>query len=212
MSVEHRIQSIDEKPLPPKISPQWKTGIRVLGIAESFNREDPKSIVAGVVMRGDFRIDGFGLCRPVVGGTDATASLISLYNRLDRPDIRAWMLGGSVISWFNIVDIVTLHESTEIPVVSVSYNPSEGIKKYLKEYFPKDWEDRFRLMDTAGPREEVTLSTGHQVFLTFTGVSKTRARQLVDRFTLDGKIPEPIRVARIEAAGLHRDLGHFAEL
>jgi len=208
LNEQYNIQTIEETQS-PITTPQWKTGVRVLGIAESFNREDTKSIVAGVVMRGDYRIDGFGVCRPHVGGTDSTTSLISLYQRLDRPDIRAWMLGGSVISWFNIVDIVALHETTEIPVVSVSYNPSEGIKKYLKEYFPKDWKKRLQLMETVGPRVEVTLRTGHPVFLTFTGISKARAKQLVDQFTLDGKIPEPVRVARIEAAGLHRDLEQF---
>ena len=206
MNDSHKIPTIDDAVSPPVTTPPWKTGIRVLGIAESFNRDDTKSIVVGVVMRGDFRIDGFGICRPTVGGNDSTASLISLYKRLERPDIRSWMLGGSIISWFNIVDILALHEATEIPVVSVSYNPSEGIKKYLKEYFPKDWKERMNLMDTIGPREEVILRTGHSVFLTFTGISKTRAKQLVDQFTLDGKIPEPVRVARIQAAGIHRDL------
>ena len=124
MNEQHNLQIFEETPL-PITTPQWKTGVRVLGISESFNRGDTKSIVAGVIMRGDYRIDGFGVCRPIVGGTDSTTSLLSLYQRLDRPDIRAWMLGGSVISWFNIVDIVALHEATKIPVVSVSYNPSE---------------------------------------------------------------------------------------
>ncbi|TFG99397.1 DUF99 family protein [Candidatus Thorarchaeota archaeon] len=207
MNDEHRIQQY-ETPA-PTISPQWKTGVRVLGVAESFNRDDEKSIVTGVVMRGDFRIDGFGMCQPTVGGMDSTKSLISLYHRLDRPDIRAWMLGGSVISWFNIVDIVELHEITQIPVVCVTYNPSEGIEKYLKEYFPTDWNERLQIMERAGPRLEVTLRTGHTVYLSVSGLSKTRAKQLVDQFTLDGKIPEPIQVARIEAAGLHRDIRHY---
>ena len=211
MTEKHRIQPINGPP-PPITTPQWKAGVRVLGVSESFKPEDAKSTVAGVVMRGDFRIDGFGFCRPAVGGTDSTASLLSLYQRLERPDIRAWMLGGSVISWFNIIDIVELHKATDIPVVSVSYNPSEGIKKYLKEYFPTNWEERLQTMENVGPRMEVTLRTGHQVFLTVSGLSKTRAKQLVDQFTLDGKIPEPIRVARIEAAGLHRDLGQFDDL
>jgi endonuclease V-like protein UPF0215 family len=208
MNEQYNIQTIEDS-VPPITTPQWKTGVRVLGIAESFTRDDSKSLVAGVVMRGDFRIDGFGVCRPDVGGSDSTESLISLYQRLDRPDIRAWMLGGSVISWFNIIDIIALHETTELPVVSVSYNPSEGIENYLKEYFPEDWKERLTLMETVAPRVEVTLRTGHTVFLTFTGTSRTRAKQLVDQFTLDGKIPEPIRVARIEAAGLHRDLDQF---
>ncbi|TFG27883.1 DUF99 family protein [Candidatus Thorarchaeota archaeon] len=205
MKERHKIPTL-ETPEPPVISPPWKSGVRVLGIGESFNREDTKSVAAGVVMRGDFRIDGFGICRPTVGGMDSTSSLISLFERLERPDVRALMLGGSVISWFNIIDIVELHCVTDIPVVSVTYNPSEGIEKYLKEYFPSDWEQRLQILQRAGDRLEVTLRTGHVVYLSVSGISKIRAKQLVDQFTLDGKIPEPIRVARIEAAGLHRDL------
>jgi len=208
MKEKHKIPKIDEA-TPPVISPPWKSGVRVLGIGESFNREDKKSVVAGVVMRGDFRVDGFSVCRPTVGGTDSTSSLISLFERLERPDVRALMLGGSVISWFNIVDIVELYDATGVPVVSVTYNPSEGIEKYLKEYFPDDWKMRVKKLERAGSRMEVTLRTGHEVYLSISGFSKTRAKQLVDQFTLDGKIPEPIRVARIEAAGLHRDLDHL---
>jgi endonuclease V-like protein UPF0215 family len=208
MNEGHKIPTID---IPETLvsSPPWKAGVRVLGIGESFNRDDEKSVVAGVVMRGDFHIDGFGVCRPIVGGTDSTDSLISLYQRLERPDVRAIMLGGSVISWFNIVDIIELHSETGVPVVSVTYNPSEGIEKYLKEYFPSDWKQRNQILERAGKRMEVTLRTGHEVYLSASGFSKTRAKQLVDQFTLDGKIPEPIRVARIQAAGLHRDLDHL---
>jgi len=205
MTEKHKIPLFEVSD-PSIISPPWKSGVRVLGIGESFNREDKKSVVVGVVMRGDFRIDGFSVCRPTVGGTDSTTSFISLFERLERPDIRAFMLGGSVISWFNIVDIVDLHSATDVPIVSVSYNPSAGIEKYLKEYFPEDWEQRLQILKRGGTRKEITLRTGHQVYLSVAGLSMTRAKHLVDQFTLDGKIPEPIRVARIEAAGLHRDL------
>ena len=207
MNERHRVQSLETTL--QGVTPQWKTGVRVLAIAESFNREDKQSVVAGVVMRGDFRTDGFGICRPTVGGTDSTSSLISLFQRLERPDIRAWMLGGCVISWFNIIDIVELHEATGVPVVCVTYNPSEGIEKYLKEYFPIDWKQRLQIMERCGARMDFTLGTGHPVYLTVSGLSKTRAKQLVDKFTLDGRVPEPIRVARIQAAGIHRDLGQI---
>ena len=39
-----------------------KTGLRCLGIAESFIKGVSKrSILVGVVMRGDFKIDGFNI-------------------------------------------------------------------------------------------------------------------------------------------------------
>jgi endonuclease V-like protein UPF0215 family len=184
----------------------WKTGIRVIGISESFKKSQSKSIVVGIIMRGDYRIDGFGVCHPIIGGTDSTESLVKLYQRLGRQDIRAWVLGGSVISWFNIVDIVELHRSTEIPVVCITYHPSEGIEKYLKEYFPQDWKSRLAILEKAGERTPINLDTGHEAFLTAAGMGVNRAKRLLDLFTIDGRIPEPVRVARLVASGIHRDI------
>jgi endonuclease V-like protein UPF0215 family len=184
----------------------WKKGVRVFGVAESFEKNELRSIMAGVVMRGDLRIDGFGVCTPEIGGTDSTTELISLYNRLNRRDIRVWLLGGSVISWFNIVDIFALHKITKTPVISVSYHPSNGIEKFLQEYFPLDWKLRLDILERAGEREIIELSTGYSLYLSTAGVSINRARKLLDKITVDGRVPEPIRVARTIAAGLHRDL------
>jgi endonuclease V-like protein UPF0215 family len=184
----------------------WKTGVRVIGVSESFKKAHSKSIVVGVIMRGDYRIDGFGVCHPMIGGTDSTESFVKLYQRIGRQDIRAWMLGGSVISWFNVVDIVELHRITEIPVVCVTYNPSEGIERYLKEYFPQDWKTRLAILEKAGERTPISLDTGHEAFLTTAGVGVNRAKRLLDLFTIDGRIPEPVRVARLVAAGLLRDI------
>ena len=117
------------------------------------------------------------------------------------------MLGGCIISWFNVVDSIRLHEATGVPVVCLSYNPSEGIEKFFKEYFPDDWRSRIELMDRGGHRTEVALKTGHSVYLTTSGITLDQARQLVDQFTLDGRVPEPIRVARIIAAARRRDRG-----
>ena len=56
-------------------SKQWKDGVRVVGVAESFEKKDKFSYVAGVIMRGDLKIDGFGFCTPEVGGLDATEKI-----------------------------------------------------------------------------------------------------------------------------------------
>ncbi len=203
MGTSYKIQTTDQ--ITPQQSSQWKPGTRVLGISESFTKDVAHSIVAGVVMRGDYRIDGFGFCRPTIGGSDATSLLLDLYNRLGRQDIRAWMLGGNIISWFNIIDINEIFKVTNIPVVCVTYNPSEGIEKYLREYFADSWQYRLEKIDEMGERKEIMLTTGHLVYLTCAGLSVIRAKQLIDLFTIDGRIPEPIRVARIIAAGLFRD-------
>jgi len=183
----------------------WKKGVRVLGVSESFDKDDTRSVVAGVVMRGDLRIDGFSVCTPSIGGKDSTEEFTMMFNRLNRRDIRAWLLGGSVISWFNIVDIHELYERTRTPVICISYHPSDGIEKYLKEYFPDDWQTRLDLLEKTGGRKTIQLQTGHSLYLSVAGIGHIRARNLVDKLTIDGRVPEPVRVARTIASGLHRD-------
>ena len=190
---------------PSENTSSWKRGVRVLGVAESFEKDQSYSVLAGVVMRGDLRIDGFSVCTPTIGGHDSTDQLVSMFIHLNRKDIRAWILGGSVISWFNIVDIISLYERTETPVICISYHPSEGIEKYLKEYFPEDWKLRQDVLERTGVRTSIQLKTGHTLYLSVAGVSVPNARNLLNRMTLDGRVPEPVRVARTIAAGLHRD-------
>ncbi len=201
MSSTHRLDTSS----PTDVTIGWKKGVRVLGVAESFEKSESRSIMAGVVMRGDLRIDGFSVCTPTIGGNDSTDALVSMFNRLDRKDIRAWMLGGSIVSWFNIVDISALHESTNTPVICVSYHPSEGIEKYLEEYFPDDWKIRLGLLERTGDRKRIQLGTGHSLYISVSGIGVSRAKNLLDKLTIDGRVPEPVRVARTIAAGLHRD-------
>ena len=202
MNQVHRIKPLDS----PEDTSSWKRGTRVLGVAESFKKSDKNSVVVGLVMRGDIRIDGTGVCRPTVGGSDSTDELISMYHRLRRSDIRAWMLGGSAISWFNIIDLVSLHERTGVPVACVTYHASEGIEKYIREYFPSEWEKRLAVLERAGDRTLVPLRSGYSVYINNVGMSLEKAQRLVDLFTLDGRVPEPIRVARLLAATLRQDL------
>lgn len=61
-----------------------KTGLRALGIAESFMRTRPCSILAGVVMRADLRVDGLGYARATVGGDDATGAVLEIFRELER--------------------------------------------------------------------------------------------------------------------------------
>ena len=87
-----------------------KPALRVLGIAESFVRSSPISILAGVVMRADLRVDGLAYARATVGGDDATEAILDIYQQLDRTDVNALLLSGLAISWFNIIDIREVSE------------------------------------------------------------------------------------------------------
>lgn len=172
--------------------------MRVLGIAESFVRSTPQSTLAGLVMRGDLRIDGVALAEITVGGMDATEGVLSIYRKLNREDINILMLSGNVISWFNIIDPERVHRGTGLPVISVTYEESDGLERYLEEYFPGDTE-RLRKYRALGERSTLRLKTGYDIFVRAHGISLKEARTVLNRFTLEGRIPEPVRVARLIA-------------
>jgi endonuclease V-like protein UPF0215 family len=175
-----------------------KPALRVLGVAESFVRSCPKSILAGVVMRADLRVDGFAFARATVGGDDATKAVIEIYEDLDRSDVNALLLSGAAVSWFNIIDIQEVFERMETPLVCLTYEESPGLEEYIREYFPRP-EEKLRRYERLGAREPVRLKTGYEVYVRVLGASAEEARILLNKFTMDGRIPEPVRVARLAA-------------
>ncbi len=180
----------------------WKRGVRVLGVAESFAKKEKFSWVVGVVMKPNLFIDGVKFVNLTVGGLDGTEKIIKLIKKFNRNDIRVLMFNGCVISWFNIISLPEIYEEFRIPLVCVTYNESEGLEKFLKEYFPSSYKQRLKLYLENGPREKVKLKTGKEVFLRFLGLNREEAAELVNLFTVQGKKPEPLRVANLIAREL----------
>ena len=179
-----------------------KKGTRALGIAESYSGRE-RSVVCGVSMRKDRNIDGIRFSPVTVGGLDATDAVISLVRDFGRRDFNVLLLGGCVISWFNIVDLGEVARITEIPVICVTYEDSEGLLPDLMYHFPND-EQRLSLYRRLGDRTPVLLKTGQTIFIRPFGIPVHEAGILCDQFTIEGKIPEPIRIARLTARGFMR--------
>ena len=179
-----------------------KRGIRALGIAESFSGRT-SSTMAGVVMRKDLRIDGIALATLTVGGTDATGAVLGIIASLARRDINLAMLSGSVIAWYNILDPEAISERTGLPLIVVTYEDSGGLEGDIAHHFPGD-EDRLRAYRKLGERLPVDLGEGSRVFIRPFGISPEDAGRVLRDFTRDGKVPEPVRVARLVARAAMR--------
>lgn len=176
-----------------------KKAIRALGIAESFKKSEKQSILAGVVMRSDLVIDGVTYANATVRGDDATDAVVKLYTNLDRTDINFVMIGGLIISMYNIIDPARLHERLKVPIIAVTFEESEGLDMHIRRAFPTAWESKIEAYHKLGAREEVKLKTGHSIFLRVEGVDLKDAKQVMNKFLLQGAVPEPIRVARLVA-------------
>lgn len=179
----------------------YKRGLRVLGIAESFRRSGLRSILAGVVMRVDCEIDGVAVDSANVGGLDATDAIFRIFEKLDRDDINLILLNGAVISWFNIIEIDKVFDELNLPIIAVTYETSEGLETYIKEYFGacEDFDERMRRYRGLGERCEVILKNGYNVWVRTAGISKEDATTILNRVTRHGRIPEPVKVARLIA-------------
>jgi hypothetical protein len=182
-----------------------KKGIRVLGIAESFRRDQEKSVLAGIVMRSDFFIDGIGFTHITVGGMDATEGVLRIFESLQRDDINVMMLNGCVISWFNIVDIKEVYNRLRIPLICVTYEESEGLEEHIARHFEAHERDsRIEAYRRLGDRVPVELQDRFEVLIRFWGIEKAEAGALLKKFNVQGKVPEPLRVAKIAARAVLR--------
>src|SRR5574341_899977 len=147
-----------------------KKGLRGLAIAESFKENEKISHLAGVVMRLDFIIDGFVFGYSTIEGNDATDAILQMHQKLNRDDISFVMISGLIISMYNIVDIKKIWSQLKI-----------------EEYH------------NLGQRTKISLHTGHDVFVRIEGCTMDEAKSLLNAMTLQGAVPEPLRVAQMLA-------------
>ena len=177
-----------------------KKGIRALGIAESFRvGQSNRSVLAGVVMRSDLVIDGFVFGSSTLEGNDATDAVVKMYKTLKRNDINVVILGGAVLSLYNIINLDEVGSETNLPVICVTFEESEGLEETIKNHFPDRWRSKLKTYSKLGERNRVNLKTGYHVFIRNHGIYSEIATKVLDKFTVQGAIPEPIRVARLMA-------------
>ncbi len=182
-----------------------KKGLRGLAIAESFTQNSKKSVLAGVVMRRDFVIDGFVFGNATIEGNDATETILSMFEKLNRPDISYLLISGIIISMYNIVDLKKISETLGIPVIGVTYEDSQGIDDAIKHHFPDSYESKLKEYNELKDREKITLHTSYDVYVRKEGCEVSDVQQLLDDITLQGSFPEPLRVAQLLAKTLLLD-------
>lgn len=182
-----------------------KKGIRVLGIAESFKKNSICSTLAGIVMRRDLIIDGMIFGNVTIEGNDSTKNILSMYRSLKRNDINCIMVDGLVISMYNIIDGKELQESTDVPVIAITFKDSEGLEGAINHHFHNDSKMKLEQYHKLCQRDKILLKTGKSLFIRYWGISLKEATTVVNSFTLQGSVPEPIRIAKIAARACIRN-------
>jgi len=134
-----------------------------------------------------------------VDGLDVTDRILEVAYPLRR-GISAVLLHGLPYAGFNIVDAPRLSRELKRPVVAVlSAEPRpQAVQAALQRHF-SDWEQRVQLLQAAGAPMPLELSPSSVVYFQAVGVDPAWGEALIRSLVVFGKIPEPLRIARLIA-------------
>lgn len=170
----------------------------VIGFDDAPFAPDFRGDVAlvGAVFAGA-RLEGVVRDRVRRDGVNSTRVIVALVRRCRfREHLQAVMLQGIAVAGFNVVDINLLWRELGLPVVVVSRRRPDwdAVRRALLEKVPGG-RRKWRLIQAAGPP-----AAASGVWIQRTGISLERARELVGRLAVHGRIPEPLRTAHLIAS------------
>ncbi len=172
-----------------------KHGIRGISIAESYSASAATSTLAGIIMRNDLLLDGFVFDAIKVTGDDSTDTILKMCR--SRCDVSYVITWGSILSRYNIVDVCSISESLNIPVLAISDTHHKDISSTLPP-------EKLHIYNALPDRHTVHLHTGHTLDVHVSGCTIHETRRLLNRITIQGRIPESIRLARILASSIRQ--------
>ncbi len=180
-----------------------KDQIRAMGIDDApFEFSDKEVMVVGTVTRAPNYLEGVLSTTVEIDGTDATNRLIEMINGSKfKEQIKVIFVDGAALGGFNLVDLEKLNYGTKIPCVSVSRERPDfqEIKKAMKGHFD-DWEKKYMQIKKGELHEIKTKDS--PIYVQKEGVDIRTVKRLLGLFTMQGRLPEPIRLSHIIASGV----------
>jgi hypothetical protein len=178
--------------------------VRVLGVDDSYfvPHSSGRVPVVGVVMRLSGYIDGFLVRSVEIDGVDATESIVDMFNSKYGKDIRVVMTQGITMGGFNIIDMNFLHALTGVSVIVISRKQPDfaAMKTALRQNFV-DWESRYELLKQ---NEMYRVKNGDgEIWVQSAGISLPDVKEILQKSTIRGTIPEPVRLAHLIASALY---------
>ena len=181
-----------------------KKEIRIIGIDDGhFERNEKEALVVGVVMRCKFSVDGVLSTKVGVDKLDSTEKIANMINNSrHKQQLRIIMTNGITFAGFNILDIKKLSEITSLPVIVIMRKKPDlkEIKRVLMKNFD-DWKKRWKIIEKAGKIKKVKINN-HFLFFQCSNIDSKKAKEVIEKSVLRGKIPEPLRVAHLIATGI----------
>ncbi|MEM3718739.1 MAG: DUF99 family protein [Candidatus Bathyarchaeia archaeon] len=175
--------------------------LRVVGIEDgSFVKEVNKKALLSLVLFHGLKIEDARFAWIKVDGLDATSKVVKA---LDGWKFDVVILAGVSFGGFNLIDPAVINDKLGKPIIVVSRTKpkNEAVKRALKRHF-RDWEIRWKVFEKLGSVFKVKVDGRPPIFIETIGIDSDSASKLIRALSVYGKVPEPIRVARLIARGL----------
>lgn len=182
-----------------------KQQVRILGIDDSpFKFGDSRALIIGALVRIPNYLEGVLKSEVTVDGKDSTDVLVGMISGSRFKDqIKLIMIDGIALAGFNIIDLERLHNSLEIPVLTLTRDEPDfdRMREALKKNF-EDWKDRYDLLTKFKLR---AIHTEHKpLYACGIGMDWGDLNELVSISTVRGVVPEPLRIAHLVASAVVR--------
>jgi hypothetical protein len=173
--------------------------LSVIGIDDGPFRRDRRGdvLVCGVVCRGT-RFEGLLTTRIRRDGWNATRRLTQMLRGSKFfPQLHLVLLDGVALGGLNVVDLAALAKATGRPCLTVMRRrPDLASFEHALAQLPHP-QRRRALVSRAGP-----IHPGHGLWFQSVGLPAEQAREALRRLTIEGNVPEALRLAHLIGGGL----------
>ncbi len=155
--------------------------------------------IVGTIYAG-LRFDGVLMTEVEKDGFNAAPRIIESIEKSRFPEhIRLIMLGGIAFGGFNVIDVFELYERLCTPVLVVARRAPDmdAIYRALTGGQVPHGNAKWELIRRLGPMAPVK-----NVFVQTVGLSPEQAAGTMERFSIHGNMPEPLRTAHLIAGAL----------
>lgn len=164
-----------------------------------FAREYRGDVLAVGAVFADRRLEGVLSTRVRRDGANAGERIAAMiHGSRFAAHLQVVLLQGIALAGFNVVDIGGLSAALGVPVLVVARRRPrlELVRRALLERVPGG-QRKWALIERTGPMEPAG-----GLWVQRAGLSLTEAEALIARLALDGRLPEPLRVAHLIAGGV----------
>jgi hypothetical protein len=176
--------------------------MRIVGVEDgSFQKNVTKKALLVAVLVTGSKIEQAKAFKVTVDGLDATERLSA---NIHDWAFDALLLSGISFAGFNLIDPMKVFEAFGKPIIIVSRTKpnNKTVKRALQAHF-EDWETRWAIFEKLGSvHKTFSLFGKRPVYLEAVYADVEWAAQLICALAFWGRLPEPLRVARLIARGL----------